>query len=73
MRPPTRLHYADCELLHIQIQKGNKLACGSMVDAQAETQTKSPGAANKKAGSKVDAVHGEIDPPMLITATHHVI
>ena len=65
------MHHADCGLLHIQVQKGNKLACGSVADAQAEVQTKSPGAADRKAGSNVDAVHGEIDPPTLITAIHH--
>ena len=54
----------------MQVQKGSKLACGSMADAQAEAQTKPPGAANRKAGSHVDALHGEIGLGMLNLAKH---
>ena len=60
--------HADCGLMQAQMLQDGKVACGPPAGPKPEAPTKSSGAADSKAGSNMDAVHGMFDLDMLTAA-----
>ena len=54
--------------MQAQMLKDGKVACGPSAGPKPEAPTESSGAADSKAGSKVEALHGMFDLDMLTTA-----